>query len=126
MELLSWVEEQHKNNLSKDAIGAALRYAAQQLPKLEKYLSDGRIEIDNNQIENAVRPMALGRKNYLFCGSEEGAKRAAMMYTFFTSCKVNDVNPWEWLRYVLQNLEHYPQKRIHELFPCNWKPEQDK
>ena len=126
MELLNWVEEQHKNNLSKDAIGAALRYAAQQLPKLEKYLSDGRIEIDNNQIENAVRPMALGRKNYLFCGSEEGAKRAAMMYTFFTSCKVNDVNPWEWLRYVLQNLEHYPQKRIHELFPCNWKPEQDK
>jgi transposase len=123
MELLSWVDEQYKNNLSKDAIGAAFRYASQQLPKLEKYLSDGRIEIDNNRIENAVRPMALGRKNYLFCGSEEGAKRAAMMYTFFTSCKVNNVNPWEWLRYVLQNLEHYPQKRIHELFPCNWNPE---
>jgi transposase len=125
MELLTWVVEQHKNNLSKEAIGAALRYAAHQLPQLEVYLSDGRVKIDNNLIENAIRPLALGRKNYLFCGSHEGAKRAAMMYSFLASCKTSGVNPLAWLKYVLQNLEHYPQKRIHELFPANWKPEEN-
>ena len=59
----------------------------QELPQLAPYLEDGRIQIDNNLIENAIRPMALGRKNYLFCGSHEGAERAAMMYAFFSSCK---------------------------------------
>ncbi len=123
-ELLTWVEEQHKNNLSKEAIGVALRYAAHQLPQLEVYLTVGRVQIDNNLIENAIRPIAPGRKNYLFCGSHEGAKRAAMMYSFLASCKTKDINPWEWLKYVLQNLENYPQKRIHELFPGNWQQEQ--
>ena len=65
--------------LSKENIGKALRYAAEQLPRLEAYLSDGRIQIDNNLIENAIRPLALGRKNYLFAGAHSGAERAAIV-----------------------------------------------
>lgn len=118
--LMDWVVIQHKNNLSKEAIGKALHYAMQELPQLATYLEDGRIQIDNNLIENAIRPMALGRKNYLFCGSHEGAERAAMMYSFFSSCKTLGVNPWEWLKDMLQRLENHPHKRITELLPGNW------
>ena len=120
--LRTWVSEQARQNLSKEAIGKALHYANDELPQLEVYLSDGRIQIDNNLIENAIRPLALGRKNYLFSGSQDAAKRIAMMYSFFASCKTMDINPWEWLRDILQRLESYPQKRIQELLPGNWKP----
>lgn len=119
--LSGWVSEQHANNLSKEAIGKALLYASKELPQLEIYLSDGRVEIDNNLIENAIRPMAIGRKNYLFCGSHDAGERAAMMYSFFASCKTMDINPWEWLRDILQRLESHPHKQIEELLPGNWK-----
>ena len=117
-----WVSEQHVNNLSKEAIGKALLYASKELPQLEIYLSDGRVEIDNNLIENAIRPMAIGRKNYLFCGSHDAGDRAAIMYSFFASCKTMDINPWEWLRDILQRLESHPHKQIEELLLGNWKP----
>jgi hypothetical protein len=65
------------------------------------YTVDGKLEIDNNLIENAIRPVAIGRKNYLFAGSHNGARRAAMLYSFLGTCKINDVNPFEWLRDVL-------------------------
>jgi transposase len=120
--LSGWVSEQHVNNLSKEAIGKALLYASKELPQLEIYLSDGRVEIDNNLIENAIRPMAIGRKNYLFCGSHDAGERAAIMYSFFASCKTMDINPWEWLRDILQRLESHPHKQIEELLPGNWKP----
>ena len=120
--LCTWVSEQHKNNLSKESIGKALHYASNELPQLEIYLSDGRVEIDNNLIENAIRPLAIGRKNYLFSGSHDAAQRTAMLYSFFASCKTMELSPWEWLRDVLQRLENHPQKRIEELLPGNWKP----
>jgi hypothetical protein len=85
--LRSWVETEFKQNLSTEAIGKALHYAQHELPQLEIYLMDGRVEIDNNLIENAIRPLALGRKNYLFSGSHDAAQRAAMLYSFFASCK---------------------------------------
>lgn len=119
--LLHWVEEQQANNLSKGPIGKALLYAKNQLPRLEPYLLDGRIQIDNNLIENAIRPLALGRKNYLFAGSHKGAEYAAMMYSFFASCKNLDINPWEWLRDVLQRIPNHPVNRIDELLPHQWK-----
>ena len=108
------------NNLSKGPIGKALLYAKNELPNLLAYLDDGRIDIDNNLIENAIRPLALGRKNYLFAGSHQGAQRAAMMYTFFGSCKALDINSWEWLQDVLQRIPEHPVNQIQDLLPNHW------
>lgn len=119
--LLEWVTYNHKNNLRKGGIGIALNYANNHLPRLRCYLDDGRVEIDNNQIENKIRPLALGRKNYMFAGSNKGAERAAMMYSFFASCKEHDANPREWLRDVLVRIGSHPVNRVAELLPGEWK-----
>ena len=113
--LLEWVSEQRRANLSKGGIGKALSYAHNHLPRLGAYLDDGRIEIDNNLIENKIRPLALGRKNYLFAGSRQGAQRAAMMYSFFGSCREAGVNEREWLHDVLLRIGQHPINRIEEL-----------
>jgi transposase len=118
--LLQWVRTEQANNLTKGAIGKALLYAKNHLPRLEHYLRDGRVEIDNNQIENKIRPLALGRKNYLFAGSNQGAQRAAMMYSFFASCKANQINPREWLYHVLIRIGNHPVNRLKELLPAQW------
>lgn len=91
--LLEWVEYEQQNNLSKGAIGKALYYANNELPKLAACFEDGRLELDNNLVENSIRPLALGRNNYLFAGSHAAAQRAAMLYSFFASCQHLDVNP---------------------------------
>jgi transposase len=75
------------------------------------------LEIDNNLVENAIRPVAVGRKNYLFGGSHNGAERAAMLYSFLGTCKINDVNPFEWLRSTLERIPNHPVNRISELLP---------
>lgn len=119
--LLEWARGEQANNLSKGPIGKALHYAKTQLHLLEAYLEDGRLEIDNNLIENTIRPLALGRKNYLFAGSHEGARRTAMMYSFFASCKTKGINPWEWLRDVLGRIPEHPVNRLEELLPGQWE-----
>lgn len=119
-ELLNWLITEQQNNLSKGAIGKALHYAKNHLPRLEHYLNDGRIEIDNNLIENSIRPLALGRKNYLFAGSHKGAQRAAMMYSFFASCKHAGVNPWEWLADVLGRIGAHSVNELGALLPGKW------
>jgi len=124
-QLLAWVRTEQANNLSKGAMGKALLYAKNHLPRLEHYLRDGRIEIDNNQIENKIRPLALGRKNYLFAGSNQAAQRAAMVYSFFASCKANDINPREWLRDVLIRIGNHPVNRLEELLPVQWAEKRD-
>jgi len=73
-----------------------------------------RVEVDNNLIENSIRPLALGRKNYLFAGSHRAAQRAAMMYTFFASCQKLDVNPRLWLADVLERIADHPINRLEE------------
>lgn len=118
--LQEWVGGQLPIQLPKSLIGKALSYAKSQLAELSVYLQDGRIEIDNNGIENAIRPLALGRKNYLFAGSHQGAGRAAMMYSFFASCKSAGVNPHEWLADVLQRISEYPINALDELLPHKW------
>ena len=118
--LMNWVEENHKQNLSKESIGKALHYAYCELPQLEAYLNDGRIEIDNNLIENKIRPLALGRKNYLFSGSHEGAERSALIYSILGSCKSLDINPFDYLRVVLEVIGEYPVNRIQDLLPSNF------
>lgn len=119
-ELLNWVITEQQNNLSKGGIGKALHYAKNHLPRLKHYLEDGRIEIDNNLIENSIRPLALGRKNYLFAGSHKGAQRAAVMYSFFASCKYAGVNPWEWLANVLGQIGACSVNELEALLPGKW------
>lgn len=111
-ELKEWINVESIKVIPKSRIGKAMSYTLSQWPKLMNIFTDGRIELDNNLIENKIRPLALGRKNYLFAGSHKGADRIAMMYSFFASCKANDVNPFDWLK---QTLELIPQSKITEL-----------
>lgn len=107
--------------LPKSKIGTAINYALGMWERLENYLLDGRYEIDNNWVENSLRPVALGRKNYLFAGSHQAAQRTAVIYSLMASCKKNEVEPTEWLTDVLQRIQDHPINKIDELFPINWK-----
>lgn len=120
-ELGKWIFHEIRNTLPKSQIGKAMRYCMERWDKLSGYLQDGSLQIDNNQIENAIRPVALGRKNYLFAGSHEAAQRAAMIYSFFATCKKHEVNPYQWLKYVLQNIMTINHKKIKDLYPQNFK-----
>lgn len=117
----TWLDQQGLQVLPKSAIGQAVGYMLGQWPKLEKYLTDGRLEIDNNLIENAIRPVALGRKNYLFAGSHGGARRAALIYTLVATAKLHGVEPFVYLKDVLVRIADHPHKRVAELLPQNWK-----
>jgi len=81
------------------------------------YTEEGFLQIDNNLIENAIRPNAVGRKNYLFAGSHEGDGRAALFYSLVGSCKMNGVEPYAWLKEMFLILQEYPANKIHELLP---------
>ncbi len=116
-ELKSWMLENYKSVLPKSLIGEALHYSLHRWAKLMLYATDGKLEIDNNLVENSIRPVAIGRKNYLFAGSHNGARRAAMLYSFLGTCRINDVNPFEWLRDVLDKIPDYPINKISELLP---------
>lgn len=116
-QLKSWMLENYKAVAPKSTIGSALHYSLERWDKLMLYTTNGKLEIDNNLVENAIRPVAIGRKNYLFAGSHHGAQRAAMLYSFLGTCKINDVNPFEWLRTTLERIPSYPINRIAELLP---------
>jgi transposase len=120
-EMGKWIFEEIKNTLPKSQIGKAMGYAYARWDALSAYLYDGNLLIDNNLIENAIRPVALGRKNWLFAGSHEAAQRSAMIYSFFAICKKHEVNPFQWLRYTLQNITTINHKNLRELFPKNYK-----
>ena len=106
--------------LPKSAMGIALSYTLGLWNRLIRYLDDGRYEIDNNLVENSIRPVALGRKNYLFAGSHEGAERAAMMYSFLGTCKKNDINYFTWLKDILERIPEHKANRLEELLPGEW------
>lgn len=116
-----WIFEEIKNTLPKSQIGQAMTYAYARWDALSAYLYDGNLMIDNNLVENAIRPVALGRKNYLFAGSHEAAQRSAMIYSFFAICKKHEVNPFQWLKYTLQNIMSINHKNIKNLYPQNYK-----
>jgi len=121
-ELGKWMAEQYKTILPKSALGKAMAYCITRWDNLIAYLHDGALEIDNNLVENAIRPIALGRKNYLFAGSHKSAQNAAIIYSFFATCKKNNVNPYQWLHYVLQVIQDYKVTRLTQLLPQNFKP----
>ena len=117
-----WMTEESQSVLPKSKIGIAFQYAMARWDELSAYLYDGILEIDNNLIENAIRPIALGRKNYLFAGNHEAAQRAAIIYTFFVICKKHNVNPTDWLNYVFNNLQSTNISDLNKLLPQNFKP----
>ena len=116
-EMETWLRLEVYNVLPKSAIGKAIAYTLNLWPRLVRYVEDGRFQIDNNLIENSIRPVALGRKNYLFAGSHEAAQQAAMIYSLMATCKINNVEPFEWLKNVLTILPDYPANQLHKLLP---------
>lgn len=123
-ELGKWMKEQYLSVTPKSPIGEALAYSIRRWDKLSLYTTNGMLCIDNNPVENSIRPVALGRKNYLFCGSHEAAQRTAMLYSLLGTCKMHGINPTDWLKDVLQRIPAHPINRITELLPQNWKPRQ--
>ncbi len=119
-ELGKWLQD-HSDNLTSTPIGEAIAYTLSRWKKLTLYIEYPFLEIDNNLVENAIRPTVLGRKNYLFAGSHESAKRNAMFYSFIGSCKMNDVNPQEWLNDVLVKLPETKASELYILLPNYWK-----
>lgn len=102
----------------KSCIGKAISYAYVLLPRLSRFVNDGRYHIDNNGIENAIRPLAVGRKNYLFCGNHDAAVRAAIVYSFFGSCKARGIDPRVWLEDVMKRLPMESDMTV--LLPAHW------
>lgn len=100
-------------------MGGAILYALNRWQALTRYCNDGRIEIDNNAAERALRAVALGRKNYLFAGSDAGGERAAAIYSLVGTAKLNGFNPQTYLTYVLERIAEHPINRVSELLPWN-------
>ena len=111
-ELELYLIAQKDNVLPKSSIGVAIRYTLNIYQNLKNYINDGRYEIDNNNIENAIRPLAIGRKNYLFAGSHESAQNIAMFYSFFATCKSLNINPYHWLSDVIDRITEYKANKL--------------
>jgi hypothetical protein len=117
----SLLENPGKLILPKNKMGEAIDYTLNHWIQLTRFLEDGRLPIDNNLCENTIRPVALGRKNWLFAGSPEGAKRMAIIYSLVATCKLNGINPYEYFLDILPKAATYPDKRVADLSPINWK-----
>ena len=118
-ELATWLDQQLQRIPGRSELAKAIRYARSRWIALTRYLEDGRLEISNNAVENALRCIGVGRKNWLFAGSDSGGRRAAIFYTIIRTCVLNDIEPEAYLRDVLARIGEYPINRLHELLPWN-------
>ena len=116
-----WMKQAYMEVLPKSTIGKALEYSVKRWDELSLYATNGLLNIDNNPVENSIRPVAVGRKNYLFAGSHDAAQRAAIFYSLFATCKTHGVNPYDWLKDVLDKLAYWKTNALEELLPQNWK-----
>lgn len=117
-----WMKEKYTQlKAPSTGIGKALAYSIKRWDRLSRYTEDGFLAIDNNPIERSIRAVAMGKRNYLFCGSHAAAGRAAMIYSLFGTCKLHGINPHEWLTDILTRLPGHPINRISELLPQHWK-----
>jgi len=119
-----WVVNYMPKALHKGRMSQALTYTYSLFHRLSRYHLDGRYRIDNNLVENTIRPLALGRKNYMFCGNHDAAENAAIMYSLLGCCAATDVNPREWLTDVLTRIPYYNNDYsldLADLLPHNWK-----
>jgi transposase len=121
-ELEKWLKDQMILVAPKSPIGNAIAYTLSLWARLCAYTLDGRYLIDNNRIENTIRPLAIGRKNYLFAGSDRGARHAALMYSLLGTCKLHSVEPFAYLRDVISRISDYRTSMLPELLPQNWTP----
>ena len=117
--LEAWLNTQLPSISGKSPLASAIRYALTRMARLRPYLDHGILEIDNNTAERALRGVALGRKNYLFLGSDAGGERAATMYSLLGTAKLNDINPQAYLRHVLTVIADHPVNQVDELLPWN-------
>jgi len=125
-DLKAWLETTLPKLSGKSDLAKAMRYTMSRWEALSRYLHDGRIEIDNNAAERSIRGIALGRKNYLFAGSDAGGERAAAIYSLIETAKLNGINPEAWLRDVLSRIADHPVNRVANLLPwyCTVSPSQ--
>ena len=117
--LRAWMIQTKASLSKKSDLAGAIQYALSRWRALTRYCEDGCIELDNNIAERSLRPIALGRKNYLFAGSDAGGERAAIIYSLLGSAKLNGIDPEGYLRHVLEQIAEHPINRIDELLPWN-------
>jgi len=118
-QLHAWLSGRLRTVSAKSPLGVAINYALARWTQLTRYRDDGRIEIDNNTAERSIRPIVLGRRNYLFAGSDAGGQRAANIYSLIGSAMLNQMDPYLYLRHVLERIAEHPINRIAELLPWN-------
>lgn len=115
-----WLDDQMQKVAPKSTIGKAILYSKERWKGLSTYCDYEYTQIDNNPVERSIRPMVIGRKNYLFAGSHESAERAACYYSFFITCKLHGVNPKAWIEDAFNKIDHLKPSQYHTLFPQNW------
>lgn len=120
--LHTWLSEQRRKLAKADVTAKAIDYSLSNWRGLTRYLDDGRVPIDNNAAENAVRPLAVGRKNWLFVGSQQAGERAAVVLSLIESAKLNGHDPWAYLKDVFERLPTLKQRDLAQLLPHNWRP----
>ncbi|HEX4887401.1 MAG TPA: IS66 family transposase [Luteibaculaceae bacterium] len=116
----TWLDQNWAQTTPKSTIGKAIQYSRERWQGLSAYVEFDHVQIDNNAVERSIRPMVVGRKNYLFAGSDQSAERAACFYSFFITCRMHNVNPKAWVNDVFEKIEHLKPSQYHTLFPQNW------
>jgi hypothetical protein len=119
--MFAWLKEEQKKVVPRTPIALAINYTLKIEEGLRLYCTDGLLSMDNNISERQIRKVAIGRKNFMFAGSENGARNAAIVYSFFATCQLHRINPAEWLEDVLTRINDQPKDKFYELLPQFWK-----
>ena len=122
-EFKKWLDQTLVAVSQAGGLARAIRYSLNNWQALNRYIEDGRLNIDNNPAEQKMRCIAVGRKNYLFMGSHAGGQRAAVIYSIIETCKANKIDPYRYLTDIFSRIAEHPNKQLAELLPYNWKPE---
>src|SRR3954452_883212 len=122
IELEAWMQQERARLSRHDDVAKAIDYMLKRWASFTRFLDDGRICLSNNAAERALRGIALGRRSWLFAGSDRGGQRAAKMYSLIVTARMNDVDPQAWLADVLARIADHPVSRLHQLLPWHWSP----